>query len=282
MPRFLPSWRRYQRDAAALLTELGFTTGVEDRITSLRGVTHEVDVSARRSVAGVEILWVVECKLWRSAIPKEKVAALAAIAEDLGADRCLLLSETGFQSGAVKMSRGRNITLTSLDDLRANAAADLVTARAHQTQRRLRKIEQQLRDWPAGLGTDTILRVMGAMQAKGLMVDYADEPEAGLFESNVRERPTSWPVGLDIAEAKAIAEVTRGIRVAVDQADLERWPVIVLDQDGRQRIAASLHQLLGVVELVLTDLEERISAQNRRPGPGERHKRSPRQRKRKK
>jgi hypothetical protein len=138
MPRNLPSWRRYQQDAAAFLTELGFATAVEDRITSLRGVTHEVDVSARRPVAGAEILWVVECKLWRTAVPKEKLAALAAVGEDLGADRCLLLLETGFQSGAIKMSAGRSITLTSLDDLRANAAADLMTARSHQVQRRLR------------------------------------------------------------------------------------------------------------------------------------------------
>jgi len=264
MSGIAPSWRRYQQEAAALLTELGFTTGVEDRITSTRGVTHEVDVSARRSVAGVEILWVAECKLWRSAVPKEKVAALAAIGEDLGADRCLLMSETGFQSGAIQMAAGRNITLTSLDDLRTNATADLLTARAHQAERRLREIEQQFRDWPVQVSNEMVLRVVGAIQAKGLLVSFDSEPEAGLLESNVPKLPGSWPAGLDIAEAKAITEVAHGIRVSLDQASLARWPVLVEDHEGRQRIACNSHQLLGVVEPVLAQLEGRLSTQQRR------------------
>ena len=43
---------------------------------------------------------------------------LAEIVQDLGADRGFLLSEIGFQSGAILQSTKRNITLTSLHDLR--------------------------------------------------------------------------------------------------------------------------------------------------------------------
>lgn len=135
------AWRQYQRDAAALLGELGFTTAVEEKITSARGVTHEIDVSARRNVAGVEILWVVECKFWRTPIGKEKVAALAAICDDIGADRGLIMSEKGFQSGAWTMATGRSISLTSLEDLRSKAAADLFEARVYRAERRLCELE---------------------------------------------------------------------------------------------------------------------------------------------
>lgn len=265
MPRSAPPWQHYQQEAAALLTELGFATRVEERITSTRGVSHKVDVAARRPVAGVEILWVVECKLWRNAVSKEKVAALVGIGEDLGADRCLLMSETGFQSGAVQMAAGRNITLTSLDDLRANATTDLMTARAHQAERRLREIEQQLRDWPAGFGNAAVLRIVAAMQASGLFNDsLAAEPVAAVLASNLPEPPASWPPGLDIAEARAVAEATRDIRVAVDEAALGRWPVLILDQDERRRIAYNWRQLLGVLEPLLDQLEVCISAQKAR------------------
>jgi hypothetical protein len=136
-------WRQYQHDVADLLSDLGFDTQVEDKLTSPRGTTHAVDVSARRTIAGVCVLWVVECKLWRSRIGKEKVAALAAICEDLGADRGLLMSETGFQSGALQMAIGRSVTLTNLEDLRANASADLLAARQRQAELQLQELEAE-------------------------------------------------------------------------------------------------------------------------------------------
>jgi hypothetical protein len=73
------------------------------------------------SVYGFEIQWVIECKDCTFNIPKEKVLALQAIVQDVGVDRGILLSGAGFQSGAIRLSRNTNITLTSLSDLRANS-----------------------------------------------------------------------------------------------------------------------------------------------------------------
>jgi hypothetical protein len=53
---------------------------------------HNVDVSARRTVGGIELLWVVECKRWNRRVPKERVAALKAIVDGVGADRVPLMS----------------------------------------------------------------------------------------------------------------------------------------------------------------------------------------------
>ena len=47
--------------------------------------------------------------------------ALTSIVQDIGADRGFLLSEVGFQSGAILAARSSNITLTSLEDLSASA-----------------------------------------------------------------------------------------------------------------------------------------------------------------
>ncbi len=42
----------------------------------------------------------VECKLWKSRVPQEKLFALKAIVEDLGAALGILVSEVGVQKGA--------------------------------------------------------------------------------------------------------------------------------------------------------------------------------------
>jgi hypothetical protein len=109
---------KYQHDTANLLRELGFTAVTDDQLTEPNGTVHNVDVSARRTVGGIELLWVVECKHWNRRVPKERVAMLKAIVDGVGADRGLLMSEKpGFQSGAVQMAKQKNITLSSIADL---------------------------------------------------------------------------------------------------------------------------------------------------------------------
>jgi hypothetical protein len=61
--------------------------------------------------------WLVECKAWSSAVPKEKVFALRTIVEDTGADRGFVMAEKGYQSGALEAARLTNVMLTSRADL---------------------------------------------------------------------------------------------------------------------------------------------------------------------
>jgi hypothetical protein len=111
-------WEEYQHQAAELLRELGFSTEVNARLIEPNRTVHAIDVAARRTVAGVQLLWIVECKYWNRRVPIEKVLTLQALVSSLGADRGLLISEKGFQSGAVRTASQKNTTLTSLDDLR--------------------------------------------------------------------------------------------------------------------------------------------------------------------
>lgn len=110
------NWSEYQDQAAEFFSRLGLNTNIEYELKGARGV-HVVDVYASGSFNGIAFNWVVECKAWKSNIPKEKVMALSAIVQDVGADRGFLLSEIGFQSGAIRAARSTNITLTSLADL---------------------------------------------------------------------------------------------------------------------------------------------------------------------
>lgn len=114
----MAAWRDYQ-ERAAYYFFLGMDVTIDERVIGARG-DHDVDVVVRQSRAGIAQMWVVECKLWRRRVSKLHVAALASIVQDVGADRGILLSETGFQSGAIRLASFSNITLTSLNSLTAD------------------------------------------------------------------------------------------------------------------------------------------------------------------
>jgi hypothetical protein len=96
------------------------TATTDQRLVGARGV-HNADVVVRKVTAGIEQLWVIECKKWNRRVSKLHVAALAEIVKDVGADRGILLSESGFQAGAIRMARSSNITLSSIADLKDNS-----------------------------------------------------------------------------------------------------------------------------------------------------------------
>ncbi len=116
------NWREYQEEVAAFFRGQGCHAEVEKKIQGVRS-KHEIDVYVTFLRSGIECTWIVECKLWKSRVPKEKVMALKSIIDDVGADRGLLISEVGFQSGALDSVRDTNITLiTSLKDFEKTVA----------------------------------------------------------------------------------------------------------------------------------------------------------------
>lgn len=116
-------WRVYQDATADVFRRLGCNAQVDFRVTGARA-THDIDVYATFLRSGICCTWVIECKLWKTRVPKEKVLALKSLIDDLGADRGIIVSEAGFQPGAQDAARGTNITLvTSLDDFAKTALA---------------------------------------------------------------------------------------------------------------------------------------------------------------
>lgn len=115
-------WRHYQDEVAAFFKRQGCHVEVEEIVQGVRG-KHEVDVHVKFLRSGIECTWIVECKLWKSKVPKEKVMALKSIVDDVGADRGIIVSEKGFQSGALDAVRNTNITLvTSIEEFEKTAS----------------------------------------------------------------------------------------------------------------------------------------------------------------
>lgn len=104
------NWREYQEAVATCFRRLGYAVEVDATVEGVRG-THSVDVRVAFSQHGLACQWIVECKLWKRRVTKEKVLALQAIVADVGADRGVLFSEGGFQTGAQRVAQGSNVTL---------------------------------------------------------------------------------------------------------------------------------------------------------------------------
>lgn len=135
-------WSDYQDKVGGLFRGLGLAVQINQQVEGARAV-HAVDVVVRFQKYGINILWIVECKYWQTAIPKEKVMVLQQIAQDVGADRAFLFAEAGFQAGAVRAVEHTNVTLTSYDDL----AAHLVEVELALLSDRLAKLDHRILLW---------------------------------------------------------------------------------------------------------------------------------------
>jgi hypothetical protein len=182
-------WEEYQHQAGGLLRELGFSTEVNARLREANGTVHAIDVAARRTVAGVKLLWIVECKFWNRRVPMEKVAALKAIVDAVGADRGLAMSESGFQSGSIRMAVQKNITLSSLADLRANAADEILAARVAVAEKVLMdlslRVNRDLR--PFTMRTEHMLASLAAQLPPEVVEEFAARPEAVDYVEGIGE-----------------------------------------------------------------------------------------------
>jgi restriction system protein len=129
-------WQEYQEEAASFFRGLKLDATTDVRLEGTR-TSHDIDVAVRSTHVGFDLLWVVECKRWKSRVSRERVLALRQIVQDLGADRGILLSESGFQRGAIEAASFTNVQLTSLRDLSQATREAMGTIRLRALQDRV-------------------------------------------------------------------------------------------------------------------------------------------------
>ena len=139
------NWQIYQQEAAQFFIDLGLSAVVEKKIQGVRG-KHKIDVFVTGRVHSLDLRWIIECKHWASNVPKEKVLTLLSIVQDIGADKGILLSEVGFQSGAIRVSRNTNILLTSLADLKEEVRESFAETIISSLHWRLTRVRNKLSD----------------------------------------------------------------------------------------------------------------------------------------
>jgi len=107
-------WFDFQEKIAEHFRSLGVQAETNKTIKGVR-TEHDLDVYVTSKYLCTNIKWVIEAKFWKTKIPKEKVLALRTIVDDIGADRGFLISEEGFQSGAIEAAKNTNIELLTFE-----------------------------------------------------------------------------------------------------------------------------------------------------------------------
>ena len=115
-------WKDYQEEVASFFRELGLEASTDVKVNGAR-TAHDIDVLVKSHHVGFDGTWVVECKKWKNRVSKLHVLALRESVSDIGADRGILLSESGFKIGAIEAANLTNIQLTSLDSIRGTPIA---------------------------------------------------------------------------------------------------------------------------------------------------------------
>jgi hypothetical protein len=225
----MPEWKTYQEEAARLFRELGCAVETDVEVRGVR-IKHLVDVSVRFCRFGLQQHWIVECKLWKRSVPKEKVLALRSIVEDVGADRGLLIAEAGHQSGAHAAAEVTNITLVSLGDLRKAAKAELLSLGLSEVRRR-------------------------AIVMKRYALSLWEEVRTGSFWES-RPKP-----GIDAALVTNIGSSASFIDHGAEEAQLGHFPVVLVVRDDAERAvrAKDLEEFVESASAILDNLDSMVA-----------------------
>jgi hypothetical protein len=215
------SWSQYQEDAAAFFRTLGLTADVEKRIEGARGA-HDIDVWVTGKLQAFSVRWVVECKDWKANVPKEKVLALQSITADVGADRAFLLSEKGFQSGAIRCAKHTNITLTSLQDLRETVDSGIVETTIRDLLYRCQEAHHLASIIPGKLSEDGDTEVDGATYDTALTLQCLTDMLAR------RARRNEYPILYHGPMRHTPDDVWK--RQVVDDNDLISFATVILQE----------------------------------------------------
>jgi hypothetical protein len=79
--------------------------------TGKSGQKHEIDISFELPVAGVSVLFLVECKCYEKAVGVDDLLEFSARLDDIGANKGIFVTNRGFSSGARTIARAKGIGL---------------------------------------------------------------------------------------------------------------------------------------------------------------------------
>lgn len=153
----MPPWKDYQQEAAEFFRLLGLSAQTDVTLQGIR-TQHDIDVLVKVPIAGFEVRWIVECKHWKASVPKLHVFGLRDIVSDLGADRGIILSETGFQSGAIEAANLTNVQLTSLAALKGTCKTAIFAIRLRNLYDRVEIAGEKYWDIPKDVRIEKGLR----------------------------------------------------------------------------------------------------------------------------
>lgn len=249
----MADWSDYQEETAEFFRSIGLEANTNITINGVR-TSHDVDVAVRSNHVGFNLLWLVECKHWKTPVSKLHVLALREIVSDTGADRGILMAEKGFQSGALEAAELTNVQLTSLAELRISASHALGMAELRVIQERVDHC--RVRYWR--LSKDTRIKY-GLRQPMHAMVGYSSSAVLRIADYVLNYAfSRGFPV-MDDPEIIWIQVLTNDSSNSLIKtpAELSDWLVGLAD-GSRICLAKAPAELIENLEPLIADLEQRL------------------------
>lgn len=75
------------------------------------GAKHQIDVCWKIEIGGIQQLFCVECKQWKSKVKKDHIASFITKLDDIGNARGLFATTNGYQIGAQRLAKHNGIVL---------------------------------------------------------------------------------------------------------------------------------------------------------------------------
>ncbi len=104
-------WKSLQEKVAEIFREIGYSDVEADKKLKLVRGTVNADVYAVDNTQSPVTIYICECKLWSSRVPKTVVHSFRTVMQDFGAHQGIIISKKGFQKGALEAAENTNISL---------------------------------------------------------------------------------------------------------------------------------------------------------------------------
>ena len=109
-------WRSYQKLVAGLHADENTEVETEYEYPIYGGGTKEVDVVVWDSSDQYEYTVLIECKFTSKPVSKSIVDSVNGYFQNSDADKAVIVSKSGFQSGAIERARGTGVELLTLHE----------------------------------------------------------------------------------------------------------------------------------------------------------------------
>ena len=161
---------------------------------------------------------------------------LKSIVEDVGADRGILIAESGHQPGARAAASSTNMTLTTFEELRESAKDDLLR-----------------------IGLSAIFERAARVKERAFsLFDHESWSRDGLHGGTTRPKP-----GVDGKALSKVIGIIGILQMGIEQAQLGNFPAPVgFDESGEKAIRApNLEEFVASAASVLDELEGVVASQ---------------------
>lgn len=112
-----PAWRDLEARIGAYFAANGYETQLNVVREGRSGGRHEMDVFATKSDGITSFELMIECKLWQSPIEKDVVSKADYVVRDLGLNKAIIVSTSGWRVGAEHAAKELGIELWDAKDL---------------------------------------------------------------------------------------------------------------------------------------------------------------------